>query len=344
MRTLSDLFDLSIHFISFFIALIFLLPYSFLFLDVVDYNHAHRRWGAGSPGLSELLHRLWAQRPLHHRGFCWIHPGVFQRAAVPWTGRPVVCSVAQETQRQNWTPRVRFFSLSLWSSGVLTLVVFLRMRYDLEDRQSVRRKAPSSTKALQPKCGGMRTSAMRWPPRLSRRFVKWTLDRYLRVLATIAYYLFCGPLRSVYFLHLIWDHSCEVLLGFLDVMLDVLVSVTLHVSSICIPPLAFGGCISLCVIASFPPLWPGTAFFTLLPFDATGKSSPRWRLALAQEAVRGIVSLRLSLLVFLWHSRLCVLGSQCLDPTLFLRADVEHYRIQTVTWNFPWKDTASQDP
>ena len=37
--------------------LIFLLLSTFYFLDVVDYNHAHFRWGAGSPGLQELLHR-----------------------------------------------------------------------------------------------------------------------------------------------------------------------------------------------------------------------------------------------------------------------------------------------
>ena len=38
---------------------------------------------------------------------------------------------------------------------------------------------------------------------------------------------------------------------------------------------------------SFPSSRPGTASFTLLPFDATGKPLTRWRLALAQEAVRG---------------------------------------------------------
>ena len=53
MRTLSDLFfDLSIHFISYLfttlIFLLFLLPYTFYFLDVVDYNHPRFRWGAGS--------------------------------------------------------------------------------------------------------------------------------------------------------------------------------------------------------------------------------------------------------------------------------------------------------
>ena len=37
----------------------------------------------------------------------------------------------------------------------------------------------------------------------------------------------------------------------------------------------------------FPSLWPGTASFKLLSFDATGKSLPPWRLALAQEAARG---------------------------------------------------------
>ena len=47
MRVLSDLFDLSIHFISYlFISLIFLLfllPYTFYFLDVVDNKPAHFR-------------------------------------------------------------------------------------------------------------------------------------------------------------------------------------------------------------------------------------------------------------------------------------------------------------
>ena len=62
MRTLSDsLSDLSIYltFLLFipFVFLHFLLPFTFLFLDVVDYNHAHCRWGAGSPGLQELLHK-----------------------------------------------------------------------------------------------------------------------------------------------------------------------------------------------------------------------------------------------------------------------------------------------
>ena len=47
MHVLSDLFDLSIHLISYlFISLIFLpflLPYTFYFFDVVDHNHAHCR-------------------------------------------------------------------------------------------------------------------------------------------------------------------------------------------------------------------------------------------------------------------------------------------------------------
>ena len=57
MRTVSvafDLFDFSLHFISFLIisliTLHFLLPFTFYFLDVVGYNHAHFRWGGGSPG------------------------------------------------------------------------------------------------------------------------------------------------------------------------------------------------------------------------------------------------------------------------------------------------------
>ena len=38
---------------------------------------------------------------------------------------------------------------------------------------------------------------------------------------------------------------------------------------------------------SFPSSRPGTASFTLLPSDPGGKSLPRWRLALAQEAMSG---------------------------------------------------------
>ena len=56
----SDLFDLSIHLISYlFISLIFLLfllPYTLYFLDVVDNKPAHFRWGAGPPGQKKLLH------------------------------------------------------------------------------------------------------------------------------------------------------------------------------------------------------------------------------------------------------------------------------------------------
>ena len=88
MHTLSDsLFDLSIEFtFLLFIPFIFLhilLHYTFYFLDVVDYNHAHCRWGVGSPGLQVLLHKLRAQRLLPHRDLCRVHPGVRNRATVP---------------------------------------------------------------------------------------------------------------------------------------------------------------------------------------------------------------------------------------------------------------------
>ena len=76
MRTVSDFFDLSIHFISYlFISLIFclfllpytLLPYTFYFRDVVDNMPAHFRWGAGPPGQKESLQRsfvvwVWRER------------------------------------------------------------------------------------------------------------------------------------------------------------------------------------------------------------------------------------------------------------------------------------------
>ena len=59
MSTLSDLFDLSFHFISYlFMSLIFLLllPYTFYFLDLVDNKPAEEL----GPGQKELLHRLQA--------------------------------------------------------------------------------------------------------------------------------------------------------------------------------------------------------------------------------------------------------------------------------------------
>ena len=43
-------------------------------LKVVDNKPAHFRWGAWHPGREELLHRLWAQRPLHHGDLCRVHP------------------------------------------------------------------------------------------------------------------------------------------------------------------------------------------------------------------------------------------------------------------------------
>ena len=106
----------------------------------------------------------------------------------------------------------------------------------------------------------------------------------------------------------------DVVLGLMDVVLDGLVSG--------IPPLAFGGCISSCVTASFPSFWPGTASFTLLPFDATGKSSPRWTLALAQEAVRGKLSLRPFLFpCSILASQFCVFF--CLQDTQLVTKNID---------------------
>ena len=55
MRVL--LFDLSIHFISL-IFLLFLLPYTLYFLDVVDNKPAHFRWGAGPLDKKTPPHKL----------------------------------------------------------------------------------------------------------------------------------------------------------------------------------------------------------------------------------------------------------------------------------------------
>ena len=66
IRTLSDLFDLSMHFISYlFISLFFLLFLhleTFCFLNVVDIKSAHFRLGAGPPWPKQILHRSRAQR------------------------------------------------------------------------------------------------------------------------------------------------------------------------------------------------------------------------------------------------------------------------------------------
>ena len=84
----SDLFDFSLHFISFLIisliTSLFLLPDIFNFPNVVDKYPAYFRWGPWHPGRERFLHKLRAQRPLHYRGLCRIHPGVLRRAADPW--------------------------------------------------------------------------------------------------------------------------------------------------------------------------------------------------------------------------------------------------------------------
>ena len=71
MRTVSDLFDLSIHFISFlFISLVFflfllpytLLPYTFYFRDVVDNMPAHFAEELGTP---------WSKKKILYILQCW---------------------------------------------------------------------------------------------------------------------------------------------------------------------------------------------------------------------------------------------------------------------------------
>ena len=91
MRTVSvafDLFDFSIYFISVLfispITLLFLLPDTFNFFGVVDKYPAYSCWGPWLSRRERFLHRLWEQRPLHHKGVCRVHPGVLWRALVPW--------------------------------------------------------------------------------------------------------------------------------------------------------------------------------------------------------------------------------------------------------------------
>ena len=84
VSVVPDLFDISIHF--FFISpitLLFLLLDAFNFHEVVDKYPAYSCLGPWLSGRERASHRLWAQRPLPHRGLCRIHPGVFGRATVP---------------------------------------------------------------------------------------------------------------------------------------------------------------------------------------------------------------------------------------------------------------------
>ena len=69
MRTVSvasDLFDFSIHFMSFLIVslifLLFLLPDTFNFLNVVDTYPAYFRWGPWHPGRERSSHRPCTQK------------------------------------------------------------------------------------------------------------------------------------------------------------------------------------------------------------------------------------------------------------------------------------------
>ena len=78
MRTVSvasDHFDFSIHFISFLIIslifLLFLLPDTFNFLNVVDYFPAHFRWGPWHPGRERSSHIL--GNHLKDRSFRLVH-------------------------------------------------------------------------------------------------------------------------------------------------------------------------------------------------------------------------------------------------------------------------------
>ena len=108
------------------------------------------------------------------------------------------------------------------------------------------------------------------------------------------------------------------------------ISVMLLVSSICIPPLGPGGCISSLVTASFPSPWPGTALFSLLPpvmpqgnFAApkAGTCASRRALASSSSSVVAVAFDCTSLLFF---------SDAQLEPTLFgcsrgLVFDVAHY-------------------
>ena len=84
----SDLFDFSLHFISFLIislsTLLFLLPdnFNFLLLWLKTLRTSAEDFGTMAKNNTSTSYE--PQRPLDYRGLCRIHPGVRWRAAVAW--------------------------------------------------------------------------------------------------------------------------------------------------------------------------------------------------------------------------------------------------------------------
>ena len=64
------------------------------------------------------LHRLWVQQPLHHGGFCRVHPGVFDRATIPWRLR-----LRWSHHRSDAPQCVPKMSRSLWRRRLVVLSV-----------------------------------------------------------------------------------------------------------------------------------------------------------------------------------------------------------------------------
>ena len=182
MRTVSvasDLFDFSLHFISFLnislITLTFLLPDTFTFLSVVDKYPAYFRWGPSHPGREWLLYKLWAQRPLHYGGLCRRHPGVLKRAAVPWWLRlrwRHHRSDAHACRRRADHSEEEGLSSSLSSSVSHDRTgkpVACRFR-----SSAVEFWNPSVSARIQRKSCGWKSS---WTQRLTRQFTSWTIFR-----------------------------------------------------------------------------------------------------------------------------------------------------------------------
>ena len=112
------------------ITLFFILPFNFIFLDVVDKYPAHFRWGAWHLRREKLLHRFWAQQPLHQRGLCRIQPGVLGRSAVPqWLW------LRWRRHRQDAPWCVPKMSRSHWRRRLVVLsVIVSQSRYNGETR------------------------------------------------------------------------------------------------------------------------------------------------------------------------------------------------------------------
>ena len=146
------LFDFSVHFTSYlfisFIFLHFLLPFTFYFPDVVENNHAHFRWGVGSPGQKELLHSKGSVRA------CLPVRVKLQRtwAVEPTSAKDPCAKTAQHKDHHQHhhhiTTTIRSHFGSSWAKAA-TFVAFSLSVWVLDDMAARKRCGNSTSQASQ---------------------------------------------------------------------------------------------------------------------------------------------------------------------------------------------------